>query len=86
MLRALFLGFTVELGALARQLDRAGPAKGARQYLSRWLNHPSWEPRVLYARLARLTRRTLRRQRQVLLLIDTTTLADRWVVLQVSVP
>lgn len=86
LLRAWCLGFTVELGQLARQLDRAGGTKQARQYLSRWLQHPTWEPVPLYAGLSRLTRRYLRRQRRVLLLIDTTCLAVGWVVLQVSVP
>lgn len=86
LLRAWCLGFTVELGPLARQLDRPVGAKPARQYLSRWLDHPGWEPTALYTRLLRLTRRYLRRQRRVLLLIDTTCLSDGWVVLQVSVP
>jgi hypothetical protein len=86
LLRAWLLGFTVELGQLARQLSRPGSAKQARQYLSRWLSHPGWQPEVLYSRLSRLVRRHLRRQPRVLLLIDTTCLADGWVVLQVSVP
>lgn len=86
LLRALLVGFTVELNQLARQLDRPGTAKNARQYLRRWLDHPTWEPAPLYARLCRLVRRHLQRSRQVLLLIDTTTLAEGWIVLQVSVP
>jgi hypothetical protein len=86
LLRALLLGFTVELGQLARHLDHPSGAKVARQYLCRWLDHPRWQPPVLYAQLARQTRRLLRRPRRVLLLIDTPCLADGWVVLQVSVP
>lgn len=86
LLRALLWSYTVQLSQLARHLDWPGGAKAARQYLSRWLQHRDWAPTVLYARLARLTRRHLRRQRRVLLLIDTTTLADGWVVLQVSLP
>jgi Transposase DDE domain len=86
LLHAWLLGFTVELGQLARQLDRPGKAKITRQYLSRWLNHGAWEPVVLYAQLCRHARRYLRRARRVLLLIDTTCLADAWVVLQVSLP
>jgi len=86
LLRAWRVGFTVELGQLGRQLDRAASAKSARQYLERWLEHPAWEPTAVYGRLARLTRRSLRRQRRVLLLIDATCLADGWVVLQVSLP
>ena len=86
LLRALLVDFTTQLGQLARQADRATPARGARQYFSRWLNRPHWQPAALYTHLHRLTRRLLARQRRVLLLIDTTDLSDRWVVLQVSTP
>ena len=57
LLRALLLGFQVNLSQLARQLDRHGSAKVARQRLARWLDHPAWEPPVLYARLLRLSQR-----------------------------
>jgi hypothetical protein len=82
----LLLGFHPELGQLARQADRATPARGTRQFFSRWLNREHWEPTPIYTQLQRLTRRTLARQSQVLLLLDTTDLSDRWVVLQVSTP
>ena len=62
LLRALLVGFTVDVAQLARQTDRATSAKGAGQYRRRWLNHPDWEPTVLYAGLARLYRRWLQRQ------------------------
>lgn len=92
LLRALMLGFTTHLSQLARQFDRAGAvdrAKSGRQQLTRWLDRPHWEPEQLYGRLNRLTRRvlqSLRRQGVVPLLIDATTLADGWLVLQVSIP
>jgi hypothetical protein len=89
LLRALLLGFTVELAQLARQLQRAGTAKSRRQYLERWLEHPPWEPERIYTRLNRLTRRLvhqLARRGEVLLLVDASDLADGWLMLQVSVP
>ena len=86
LVQALLLTYTVELAQLARQLDRAVRAKLDRQYLARWLGRPAWQPTAIYTGLARLVRRYLRRQAQVLLLIDTTCLADGWVVLQVSLP
>jgi hypothetical protein len=83
----LLLGFTVQLSQLARQLDRAGTAKSSRQRLDRWLGRREhWQPETLYARLLHLTGRVFRGRPLVPLLIDATTLADRWYVLQVSVP
>jgi hypothetical protein len=86
LLRALLVGFHTQLGQLARQADRATSARGARQFFHRWLNRKQWEPTGLYTQLHRLTRRLLARQAEVLLLIDTTTLARQWIVLQVSTP
>jgi hypothetical protein len=86
LVRALLLGFTTQLGQLARQAHRPTRARGTRQFFSRWLNRDAWEPAAIYTQLHRLTRRVLSGQRQVLLLIDTTDLDGQWVVLQVSVP
>lgn len=83
---ALLAGFTTNLAQLGRQTDRPPTAKSNRQYLARWLADPAWDPVRLYTGLSRLARRWLHRGAQVLLLIDTTHLSDRWVVLQVSVP
>jgi hypothetical protein len=83
---ALLCAFTTNLTQLGRQTDREHTGKSNRQRLARWLEHAAWDPVPLYTGLARLTRRWLRRGSQVLLLIDTTHLSDRWVVLQVSVP
>ncbi len=97
LLRALLLGFTTNLAQLARQVERApagaadpdNTARRGRQYLTRWLNAPAWDPTAIYTHLGRFTRRELHRQlRQgdVLLLVDCTTLAAGWLVLQVSLP
>ena len=86
LLLALLLGFTTNLAQLARQTDRPGTAKSQRQRFARWLADPAWEPERVYVGLNRLTRRLLRRGPQVLLLLDTTHLQDRWVVLQISLP
>lgn len=89
LLRALCVGFTVSLTQLARQLDRPGTAEQHRQYLQRWLTHPSWEPARIQTGLGRCTRRLLHRlcrRGDVLLLVDSTDLAAGWVVLQVSLP
>jgi hypothetical protein len=86
LLRALLVGFTVDLAQLARQCDRATAAKSARQFLARWLNRPHWAPEALYAHLNRHVRRVLARRGRMPLLVDFTDLADQWTVLQVSVP
>lgn len=86
LLRALLTGFTTNLSQLARQLDRLGTAKVARQWLQRWLDRPGFAPEQLYAYLVRLVPQAAWDQPQVLLLIDVTTLGDRWAVLQVSIP
>jgi hypothetical protein len=86
LLRSLLVEFTTELNQLARQADHVVTAKITRQYFNRWLNRPHWQPEEIYSQLNRLARRWLRSQKQVLLLIDTTDLKNRWVVLQVSVP
>jgi len=92
LLRALMLGFTTHLTQLARQFDRVGAAdraKSGRQQLTRWLDRPHWEPERRYSRLNRLTRRVLQSLESrgtVPLLVEATTLADGWLVLQVSVP
>ena len=89
LLRALELGFTVELGQLGRQTDRSESAPINRQFFTRWLKRSEWDQKLLYTGLSRLTRRWLMRQYgkgTIPLLIDTTDLEDAWVVLQVSVP
>jgi hypothetical protein len=86
LLRALMLGFTVQLTQLARQLDRESTTKSSRQRLDRWLERPHWQPPQIYARLLRQVARTFQGRAVVVLLIDATTLADGWYVLQVSVP
>lgn len=86
LLRALLLGFTVELSQLVRQLDRACTAKSSRRRLARWLAHEAWPPLQVYAHLLRLAHPVLTAGQVVPLLIDATTLADGWYVLQVSVP
>src|SRR5687768_16917677 len=86
LLSACWLTGSVELSALARVLDGPTTAKVSRQYLARWLGHPAWEPLALYGQLTRVVRRHLRRQQEVLLLIDLTSLGQGWNVLQVSVP
>jgi hypothetical protein len=83
---ALLSGFTTNLAELGRQADRTAVAKGNRQRWARWLEHPAWRPEGLYAGLHRLIRRWLARRPEVLLLLDTTHLSARWVVLQVSCP
>ncbi|HEU4754554.1 MAG TPA: transposase [Armatimonadota bacterium] len=86
LVRALLVGFTTHLSQLARHLDRPGTAKGARQWLQRWLDRPQLAPEAFYPRLLQLVPHAVWDQRQLLLLIDTTCLSDRWVVLQVSLP
>lgn len=86
LVRALLIGFTTNLAQLSRQLDRPGAAKQARQWLQRWLDRPHFAPEALYASLLQLMPHAVWDQPQILLLVDTTTLSDRWVVLQVSVP
>lgn len=88
LLRALLLSYTTCLSQLARQVERRGSAKQRRQYLSRWLQHPAWDPEQIQTRLGRCTRRLLHhlvRRGDVLLLIDTTDLSNGWLVLQASV-
>lgn len=86
LLRALLTGFTTNLSQLARQLDRFGTAKVARQWLQRWLDRAGFAPELLYAHLLRLVPQAAWDQPQILLLIDVTALSDRWLVLQVSIP
>ena len=86
LLRALLVGFHTQLGQLARQADHPTRARGTRQFFTRWLNRDHWEPAAIYSQLHRLTRRALQRQKEVLLLIDVTDLANQWRVLQVSTP
>jgi hypothetical protein len=89
LVRALLPQFTTELAQLARQAERAGTARSTRQYFSRWLDDPQWEPTTLYTGLNRLTRRWLARQAKggpCPLLLDATPLRNVWIVLQVSVP
>jgi hypothetical protein len=86
--RALLADFTTNRSQLARQTDREATAKASRQFLSRWLSRPHYEPEVLYARLNRLARRLLARQWRgsgdMVLLVDVTYLGKVWAVLQVS--
>src|SRR5262245_7642399 len=85
LVRALLVGFTAVRGQLARQSERPTPVKGRRQWVSRWLARPHWEPETLYAALTRQTRRFLARQREeVVLIFDFTDLGTTWRVLQVS--
>jgi hypothetical protein len=86
LVRALLTGFTTNLCQLARQLDRPGPTKGARQWLHRWLDRPQFAPEALYPCLLQLVPHAVWNQPQILLLIDATCLSDRWVALQVSIP
>ena len=84
LLRALLAGFTTHLTQLARQTDRPGRTKSARQRFSRFLQRGP-EPTVLYARLTRQARRVLLAEPTARLIIDATCLADGWVVLQIAV-
>jgi hypothetical protein len=86
LLRGLLVGFTANLSQLARQLDRSVPAKGAAQWLRRWLGQAALAPDPLYPTLLSLVPAAVWAQPEILLLIDTTCLANRWVVLQVSLP
>jgi hypothetical protein len=86
LLRALLVGYTANLSQLARQMDRISPAKGTGQWLRRWLDRPHFGPATLYPCLLRLIPEAVWDQPEILLLIDATCLADRWVVLQVSIP
>jgi len=86
LMHALLTEFTVSLCGLARQLERTSRGGTARQYLSRWLGRPAWNPLDLYARLPAVWPRTLRRARELPLLIDCTILGEAWCVLQVSLP
>jgi hypothetical protein len=88
LLRAMLIGFTVQLTQLARQseTDGEGSAKVRRQYFDRWLNDPRWDPAALYAGLNRRARRLLATRRHVPLLMDLTDLGEQWSVLQVSLP
>lgn len=86
LLRALLVTFSTDLCQLARHLPRGRGAKGNRQFLARWFARPHWQPEVLYATLCRRTRRLLRRQQTVPLVVDFTHLQNRWTVLQVSFP
>lgn len=85
LLRALLIEFTPNLCQLARNLERDTCAKHARQYLSRWLRAPSWDPLELYGGFPRQLRRMLACSGPVMLIIDWTYLANDWAVLQVSV-
>lgn len=85
LLLALLYDFTTNLSQLARQLPGKRPAKGARQFLTRWLAHPAWAPEEVYAGLTRQLTRVLRRGQRVVLLVDFTYLQHDWAVLQVSV-
>jgi len=88
VLRALLVGFTTNLAQLARQLDRPGGAKGARQWLTRVLGRPQFAPDTLYAHLLTgLPAAVLAaRSAPIPLLIDLTFFGQQWVVLQVSLP
>ena len=86
LLRALLVGYHTQLGQLARQADRPTTARGTRQFFARWLNRDHWDPLAIYTHLHRFSRRLLARQKEVLLLIDTTDLSDGWVVLHVATP
>jgi hypothetical protein len=84
LLRALLVGFTTSRTQLARQSDRDSGAKTKRQWLSRWLSRPQWEPETLYAALTRRSRRLLGRLGDVAVIFDFTDLGTHWRVLQVS--
>jgi hypothetical protein len=88
LLRALLVGFTTNLAQLARQLDRPGTAKGARQWLARVLDRPHFAPDTLYADLLHVLPDAILHARSgpVPLLVDLTFFAQQWVVLQVSLP
>jgi hypothetical protein len=88
LLRALLVGFTTNLAQLARQLDRPGSAKGARQWLARVLARPGFAPHSLYAQLLPVLPATVLATRPgpIPLLIDLTFFGEQWVVLQVSIP
>lgn len=88
LLRALLVGFTTNLAQVARQLDRPGSAKIARQWLERTLDRPQFAPETLYAHLLGLLPAAVLAQQSspILLLCDLTFLRDQWVVLQVSIP
>lgn len=84
LLRALLVGFTTSRTQLARQSLRDTRAKTKRQWLSRWLARPQWEPETLYAALTRHARRLLSRPGDAVLIFDFTDLGTTWRVLQVS--
>lgn len=85
LLRALLVGFTTCRAHLASQSERDPAVKTRRQWLSRWLARPHWEPETLYAGLTRRTRRFLPRRGAVVLIFDFTDLGTKWRVLPVSV-
>lgn len=86
VVRALMFEFTTCLSQLARQADRAAPAKHAGQWLRRWLERPHFGPSTVYPALLQLVPAAVWDQPTVLLLVDATTLGTRWVVLQISIP
>jgi hypothetical protein len=87
--RALLVGFTTNRSQLARQTDRDATTKASRQFLSRWLSRPHYQPELIYAQLNRLARRLLARElrgsQDVVLMVDVTYLGQVWAVLQVSI-
>ena len=86
LVRALLVHFSVNLCALARQLERGACARSRRQYLFRWLSRSRWQPEALYAHLPQHWPQALRQASVVPLLIDNTVLGEGWSVLQVSLP
>ena len=86
LVRALLCGYTTRLVDLARQSDHSESARTARQFFSRWLDRPHWQPQEIYTRLQPYVRQLLAdRCGSVVLLVDTTFLQNQWAVLQVSV-
>jgi hypothetical protein len=92
LVRSMLVGYTTQLAQIARQAieeEEAGQERAVKlryQYFSRWLNHPKWDPALLYAGLNRNARRWLAHRRHVPLLMDLTDLGEHWSVLQVSFP
>ena len=85
VVQALLVSYRTTLADVARQSHRCGTVKSRRQWLSRWLSRPHWQPEALYAQLNRQARRLLARRGDVALLVDFTDLGSTWRVLQVSV-
>ena len=84
--QALARGFDCRLCQLARQVPRNVKARSNRQYLSRWLERPSWDPPTIYAALVSYLPYLVQRWPVVPILVDFTFLSDDHSVLEFAIP